>query len=69
MRTGLNATSFFTANAIQVMWRRPEVEALLTDLAVSRKVSASTQNQAKSAILFLYREVLQKELGPCLQLP
>ncbi|MGH8729656.1 MAG: integron integrase, partial [Burkholderiales bacterium] len=35
----------------------------LTDLAVSRKVSASTQNQAKSAILFLYREVLQKELA------
>src|SRR5688572_20642866 len=41
----------------------PEVEAFLTDLAVSRKVSASTQNQAKSAILFLYREVLQKELA------
>ncbi len=40
-----------------------EVEAFLTDLAVSRKVSASTQNQAKSAILFLYREVLQKELA------
>jgi hypothetical protein len=41
----------------------PEVEAFLTDLAVSHKVSASTQNQAKSAILFLYREVLQKELA------
>ena len=40
-----------------------EVEAFLTDLAVARKVSASTQNQAKSAILFLYREVLQKELA------
>ena len=40
-----------------------EVEAFLTDLAVTRKVSASTQNQAKSAILFLYREVLQKELA------
>ncbi len=41
----------------------PEIEAFLTDLAVARKVSASTQNQAKSAILFLYREVLQKELA------
>ena len=40
----------------------PEVEAFLTDLAVSRDVSASTQNQAKSAILFLYKEVLGVEL-------
>lgn len=39
-----------------------DVEAFLTDLAVARNVSASTQNQAKSAILFLYREVLGKEL-------
>jgi integron integrase len=39
-----------------------EVEAFLTDLAVSRDVSASTQNQAKSAILFLYKEVLGVEL-------
>ena len=39
-----------------------EVEAFLTHLAVRRKVSASTQNQAKSAILFLYKEVIDKEL-------
>ena len=32
-----------------------DVEAFLTDLAVARHVSASTQNQAKSAILFLYK--------------
>src|SRR5437868_1820185 len=38
------------------------VEAYLTHLAVARKVSASTQNQAKSAILFLYREVLEMDL-------
>jgi integron integrase len=38
------------------------VEAFLTDLAVTGRVAASTQNQAKSAILFLYREVLQIEL-------
>ena len=36
-----------------------EVEAFLTYLAVERKVAASTQNQALSAILFLYREVLE----------
>ena len=40
----------------------PEVEAFLTHLAVKGKVSASTQNQAKSALLFLYREVLGQEL-------
>jgi hypothetical protein len=34
----------------------------LTHLAVDLKVAASTQNQALSAILFLYREVLHKEL-------
>ena len=39
-----------------------EVEAFLTDLAVTHDVSASTQNQAKSAVLFLYREVLGAEL-------
>jgi integron integrase len=35
-----------------------EINAFLTDLAVGRKVSASTQNQALSALLFLYRDVL-----------
>lgn len=39
-----------------------DVEAFLTHLAVAGKVSASTQNQAKSAILFLYREVLEMQL-------
>ncbi len=35
-----------------------EVEAFLTHLAVEGKVAAATQNQALSALLFLYREVL-----------
>lgn len=39
-----------------------EVEAFLTYLAVERNVSASTQNQAKSALLYLYKEVLAVEL-------
>ncbi len=39
-----------------------EVEAYLTHLAVDRKVSASTQNQALAAILFLYKYVLESEL-------
>ena len=36
----------------------PEITAYLTHLAVARRVSASTQNQALSALLFLYRTVL-----------
>lgn len=39
-----------------------EVEDFLTHLAVARNVSASTQNQAKSALLFLYDEVLEQAL-------
>ena len=36
-----------------------DVEAFLTYLAVTRKVSKSTQNQALSALLFLYKDVLE----------
>ena len=39
-----------------------EVAAFLSHLAVAGRVSASTQNQAKSALLFLYKEVLALEL-------
>lgn len=39
-----------------------EVEAFLTHLAVDGQVSASTQNQALSALLFLYKEVLAIDL-------
>jgi len=39
-----------------------EVEGYLTHLAVEGRVSASTQNQALSAILFLYRQVLEVDL-------
>lgn len=40
----------------------PEIEAFLTMLATERKVSTSTHNQALSALLFLYREVLKMDL-------
>ncbi len=39
-----------------------EIETFLTYLAVERNVAASTQNQALSSLLFLYREVLRIEL-------
>jgi len=40
-----------------------EVTAFLNHLAAERKVAASTQNQALSALLFLYKEVLGRELA------
>jgi integron integrase len=40
----------------------PEVTAFLTSLAVDGRVAASTQNQALSALLFLYRDVLGVDL-------
>ena len=39
-----------------------EIESFLTHLAVARNVSASTQNQALSALLFLYKDVLNIEI-------
>lgn len=42
--------------------REKEIEAFLSHLAVDNHVSASTQNQALAAILFLYRNILEIEL-------
>ena len=41
----------------------PEINAFLTHLAVKEHVSASTQNQALCALLFLYRHVLGRKIG------
>jgi site-specific recombinase XerD len=41
----------------------PEVNAFLTHLAVKEHVSASTQNQALCAIVFLYKYVLDRKIG------
>lgn len=42
----------------------PEIQAFLIHLATERNIAASTQNQALSAVLFLYREVLGQEIEP-----
>jgi site-specific recombinase XerD len=41
----------------------PEINAFLSHLAIKEKVSASTQNQALSALLILYRQVLGRQIG------
>src|SRR5688572_10658550 len=40
----------------------PEIQEFMSHLAVERAVSASTQTQALSAIIFLYRYVLEKDI-------
>ena len=40
-----------------------EISAYISYLAVKRNVAASTQNQALNAIVFLYKQVLNRELG------
>jgi len=42
----------------------PEVNDFLSDLALNKRVAASTQNQALCAILFLYKRVLHRDIGP-----
>ena len=40
-----------------------EVQQLLTGLAVTHQVAASTQNQALCALVFSYKEVLHQDFG------
>jgi site-specific recombinase XerD len=55
---------FHRMQSRQELLEGPEakIELFLSDLAVNGHVSASTQNQAFNALLFLYREVLHREL-------
>jgi len=56
-------------------WRKPslmgagEIQAFLKDLAIERQVSASTQNQALNAIVFLYKKLLKRDPGDFSQTP
>src|SRR5690348_15614086 len=60
---------FLRFSRVQGRWREPhelrapEVGAFLTHLARDRRLSASSQNQATCAIVFLYKQVLGEELG------
>jgi integrase len=54
---------YFTGKRHPGTLGEPEVTAFLSHLAVKLHVAAATQNQALSALLFLYKEVLGQELG------
>ncbi|MBI1987083.1 MAG: phage integrase N-terminal SAM-like domain-containing protein [Nitrospinae bacterium] len=53
----------FTRSKDPLLLSSVDVKEFLTFLAVTKKVSASTQNQAFNALLFFYRHVLNKEFG------
>jgi integron integrase len=54
---------FFHSKRHPIEMGEPEINAFLTHLAVTKQVSASTQTQALSALLFLYRHVLGRPIG------
>jgi len=62
-------TDFLRFSRVNGVWRAPgelfaaDVEKFLTHLARDRRLSASSQNQAVCAIVFLYKQVLGEELG------
>jgi len=62
MWIGLKDLFAFTSSATPREMNSPQIEAFLTHLAVKQNVAPSTQNQALSALLFLYRNVLHIEL-------
>lgn len=53
----------FTSSKAPQLLSAEDVKGYLTFLAVKRKVSSSTQNQAFNALLFFFRHVLHKEFG------
>jgi integrase len=53
---------FFHAKRHPAEMGAPEITKFLSSLAVEGNVAASTQNQALSALLFLYRDVLEQDL-------
>ena len=63
MCTGSGATSSGHKVRHPAELGKPEINAFLSHLAVSEHVSASTQTQALSALVFLYRNVLEREVG------
>lgn len=62
MWAGFVVSFSFTGSATRPKLGETEISQFLTYLAVEGRVSASTQNQALCALIFLYREVLQKDL-------
>jgi hypothetical protein len=59
--TGFDDLLFFHKKSYPLDMGETEIESLLTHLAVNRNVATSAQNQALSALLFFYWEVLERD--------
>ncbi len=62
-RSWIRSLQQFTKSKDPRLLSMEDVKAFLSFLAVERKVSASSQNQAFNALLFVFRHVLEKEFG------
>jgi site-specific recombinase XerD len=63
MSAGCHADSLFHGKRHPLEMGKQEVTEFLTHLAIAGHVAGSTQNQALSALLFLYRKVLERGFG------
>ena len=63
MFTGSSGLFFFTTKRHPADMAEAEIGRFLSSLATDGHVSASTQNQALNALLFLYKELLDKKIG------
>jgi hypothetical protein len=61
MSIGSGDTLVFIASVIRQKWGKRRFRRFISDLAVNRRISASTQTVALSALLFLYRDVLKAQ--------
>ncbi len=68
-RTWLRKFQGFLKSKDSRLIEQQDVKNFLTDLAVEKKVAASTQNQAFNALLFLFRHVLKQEFGEIKDVP
>jgi len=59
----VDKTSYSFSQQASPPWHGSCGRAFLTHLAVNRRVSASTKNQALNAIVFMYREVVRRDPG------
>jgi len=62
-RSWIRRFQTFTKSKDYQLLTQKDVVDFLSDLAIEKKVSASSQNQAFNALLFLFRHILKKEFG------
>ncbi|MEZ5581455.1 MAG: integron integrase [Candidatus Competibacteraceae bacterium] len=62
-KTWIQKLQTFTKSKDLALLSTDDVKGFLSDLAVNKKIAASSQNQAFNALLFLFKHVLEKDFG------